>query len=491
MRPRFRDIARLFVADRRGAIAAMTAVLATTLVGFGGLAAETAFWYAQKRALQTQADAAALSGAYELLQGQTAATAQTWATHDAVLNGFNNTAPNTISSTCAGTSCQVTLTLQHSTALASAFLPTVTIKARAEADLQIFHNVACMIGLAGSGVALNMVPGFNGPNCTLSAPNSANVQAVFISGGGTVTADTIWTRGGYKVTAATMNLSRPAMTFSNGSSAYIPADPYASSRPTKPTPLPTNACPSGGTAPCSPCPTAGNPATASLTAWNSTANTGGYYTALSFGSARSGFACNNVTRVDMTPGVYFVSGVDQNNFAFAVRSGVQVSCPTCTCTSTRAGTGVTIVIIPSATLAGGVSMPAGSNVTLCPPNAATSGHGASLPAGLLFYQYHGSATCDAGVTTPGTSIATGGNVTLTGVLYFPCWIPSAANTSAVTLSRPSGGLPDNCLIIIAQTIKSTGLSNGSSDTTCTNAGVPTAFGAGNGAQKVYQVVMTQ
>jgi hypothetical protein len=148
--------------------------------------------------LQTQADAAALSGAYELLQGQTAATAQTWATHDAVLNGFNNTAPNTISSTCAGTSCQVTLTLQHSTALASAFLPTVTIKARAEADLQIFHNVACMIGLAGSGVALNMVPGFNGPNCTLSAPNSANVQAVFISGGGTVTADTIWTRGGYK-----------------------------------------------------------------------------------------------------------------------------------------------------------------------------------------------------------------------------------------------------------------------------------------------------
>jgi len=68
----------------------MTAVLATTLVGFGGLAAETAFWYAQKRALQTQADAAALSGAYELLQGQTATTAQTWATHDAVLNGFSN-----------------------------------------------------------------------------------------------------------------------------------------------------------------------------------------------------------------------------------------------------------------------------------------------------------------------------------------------------------------------------------------------------------------
>ena len=93
MSRRLRDIARLFLADRRGAIAAMTAVLATTLVGFGGLAAETAFWYAQKRALQTQADAAALSGAYELLQGNSA-NAGTWATNDAVFNGFSNTAPN-------------------------------------------------------------------------------------------------------------------------------------------------------------------------------------------------------------------------------------------------------------------------------------------------------------------------------------------------------------------------------------------------------------
>ena len=133
----------------------MTAVLATTLVGFGGLAAETAFWYAQKRALQTQADAAALSGAYELLQGN-AANAASWATNDAVLNGFNNTAPNAISSTCNGTSCQVTLSLQHSTALASAFLPTVTIKAQATAQLQSFDpgDVACIIA-TGLGTVLN------------------------------------------------------------------------------------------------------------------------------------------------------------------------------------------------------------------------------------------------------------------------------------------------------------------------------------------------
>jgi Flp pilus assembly protein TadG len=65
-----RNIARRFLADRRGAIAAMAALLSTVLIGFGGLAAETAFWYAQKRALQTQADAAALSGALRAVAGQ-------------------------------------------------------------------------------------------------------------------------------------------------------------------------------------------------------------------------------------------------------------------------------------------------------------------------------------------------------------------------------------------------------------------------------------
>ena len=219
MRPRLRDIAGLFLADRRGAIAAMTAVLATTLVGFGGLAAETAFWYAQKRALQTQADAAALSGAYELLQGNSA-NAGTWATNDAVLNGFNNTAPNTISSTCAGTSCQVTLTLQHSTALASAFLPTVTIKARAKAEFYDPGNVACIIA-TGTGTVLNFLSQnatSTLPNCTLVLPNAANASSVTIANG-TVTADTIWSHGGYNVTGATApTFTRPPMTYTASSS---------------------------------------------------------------------------------------------------------------------------------------------------------------------------------------------------------------------------------------------------------------------------------
>lgn len=344
----------------------MTAVLATTLVGFGGLAAETAFWYAQKRALQTQADAAALSGAYELLQGNSA-NAGTWATNDAVFNGFNNTAPNSIdASGCSGTSCQVTLTLQHSTALAGAFLPTVTIKARARAELRTYDpgNVACIIAI-GLGPVLDFLPQNSTssmPNCTLVVPNAPRADSVLIENG-SVTADTIWSHGGYNVTGATApNFTRPPMTFTASSSTYMPLDPYAGNLPTLPT-LPTTNCPDNSNPPCSPClPGYVSNKTATLPAWTSLDATKGYYTALSFdnGGGNSGkFDCPGINTVVLSPGIYFVAGVDgpakgngkgnKTGFAIDLPNNTTMNCPTCTCSSTKAGTGVTFIIVPDAT----------------------------------------------------------------------------------------------------------------------------------------------
>ena len=264
MRRHLTEIARHFLADRRGAIAAMAAVMASVLVGFGGLAAETAFWYAQKRALHTQADAAALSGAYELLQGNSAANAQAWATRDAQFNGFDTTSPNSIDvSGCTGTACQVTLTLQHSTSLASAFLPTVSIKAQAKAELKLYDpgNVACLIA-TGTGAVLSFLAQNSTsslPNCTLVVPNAANASSVSIVNG-SVTADTIWSHGGYNVTGATApSFTRPAMVYTATSSTYMPRDPYASSLPTLPASIPSAQSPCSGV----------------LTAWNSASNTGG------------------------------------------------------------------------------------------------------------------------------------------------------------------------------------------------------------------------
>jgi Flp pilus assembly protein TadG len=506
-----KDIARRFLADRRGAIAAMTAVMATTLVGFGGLAAETAFWYAQKRALQTQADAAALSGAYELLQGNSA-NAATWATRDAVLNGFDNTAPNSISSTCSGTSCQVTLTLQHSTALASAFLPTVTIKAQAKAELKSYDpgNVACLI-VIGTGTVLsfaaqNSVSSL--PNCTLVVPNAANVSSVTIANG-SVTADTIWSHGGYHVTGTTTpTFTRPPMTYTATSSTYMPRDPYASSLPTIPT-LPTTQCPDKSSPPCSPCLAAYvSNKTATLPAWTTTDATKGYYTALSFdnGGGNSGkYDCPGVNTVVLSPGIYFIAGVDgptkgkgngnKSGFAIDLPNNTTLSCPTCTCSSTAGGTGVTFIILPDAAgNIGGVNIAGNSNVTLCPPNTNTNGAGAVIPKSLLFYQCDKSNTfalCQTitNIATANTSISTGNaqnGVSLTGVAYFP------ATGTSVTFAQPSGSLDLKCFITIANVLIIKSLTNNSSATNCAAAGISTGFpGTGIVAQKTYQVVMTQ
>jgi len=513
---RLRDIARLFLADRRGAIAAMTAVLATTLVGFGGLAAETAFWYAQKRALQTQADAAALSGAYELLQGN-AANAASWATNDAILNGFNNTSPNAISSTCNGTSCQVTLTLQHSTSLASAFLPTVTIKAQAQAQLQSFDpgNVACIIA-TGLGTVLNFQAQNSTstlPNCTLVVPNSANASSVTIANG-SVTADTIWTHGGYDVTGATApTFTRPPMTYAASSSTYMPVDPYAGNLPTIPT-LPTTKCPDNSNPPCSPClPAYVSNKTATLPAWTPTTPDKGYYTALSFdnGNGNNGkYDCPGINTVVLNQGIYFIAGVDgptkgqgkgqgnKSGFSIDIPNNTTLSCPspTCTCSSTAGGTGVTFIILPdSSGNIGGVSIAGNANVTLCPPNTKTNAGGAVIPKGLLFYQCDKSNTfalCQAitnVATTTSISTGNGPGVTLTGIAYFP--------GSTVVFSQPSGALNLKCFITIANIVNIRSLTNNASATNCANAGILTGF-PGTGtvtdpvvAQKTYRVVMTQ
>jgi Flp pilus assembly protein TadG len=454
---RFRDIARLFLADRRGAIAAMTAVLATTLVGFGGLAAETAFWYAQKRALQTQADAAALSGAYELLQGN-AANAASWATNDATLNGFNNTAPNAISSTCNGTSCQVTLTLQHSTSLASAFLPTVTIKAQATADIEPFSSVACIVAVGAGGV-ITVSSNVTAPNCAFVAPTSPNPQAISISGTPTVGLDTIWTHGGYNAGTATVNLGTPALTFAaNGSGSYMPVDAYASSPPSFPVPTNPQSVPAG-------CPTG--------------ILSPGVYNPMLFKPGNG-----NCKDIDFTPGVYYIVGGNASTAALDVQHGAKVHCNTCGCTTSDKGSGVVVIIYPSSNSSGGVSI--AGQADLCPPKDDTTAAGTSIPAGLLFYQWNSfsaNAACNASVTYNQSFVRSTGSANLNGIAYLPC--------GQFNFQNPSGaGSSLTCFILIAKSATVISLTNLSSVTNCTNKGVPVVSPGGKGAQKINKVVMT-
>jgi hypothetical protein len=489
---RLTNIARRFLADRRGAIAAMTALLSTTLIGFAGIGAETAFWYAQKRQLQTQADAAALAGAFELLQDHSSAdansNAQSWTITDAVANGFVNSAPNSIdASGCTKTKqadgsmqCRVVLSVQRSTLLASLYLPNITIRAQAEADLKPFDHIACMIalGTASGVISFTASSTFSDSNCTLSAPNSTSVTSIQLSNN-SVTADTIWTKGGYSANA-TLTLNRLPITYSPNA----PPDPWASTPPSV-----SPAAGSGSPLPC----------VRGVSVLNLPPGT---YPALTFGPGNgNGSACNAVSDVRFAPGIYYLKGVDNDggNSALAVKKqngngqSLTISCPTCGCTTNGTGSGVTIVAVPdNSGKVGGFTIDAGATVNLCASGGDATG---GAIKGLLFYQCNASnASCaganplgDLSIPTSGPANASAcstvpaGIVCLAGVMYVPSRNASfpnpngQANTDTLNLS---------CVVIVAQTISLDGHANfNSSGTSCVNAGV--------GVQKSYQVVLTQ
>src|SRR4051794_6231548 len=83
------------VRDRRGALLATTAAALPVIAGFAGLGIETGMWYSDKRDLQTAADAAALSGAFERVRDNPNGL-QSAARHEAQRNGFALVSANTI-----------------------------------------------------------------------------------------------------------------------------------------------------------------------------------------------------------------------------------------------------------------------------------------------------------------------------------------------------------------------------------------------------------
>src|SRR5216110_1763323 len=69
----FRHLYRRWLHDKRGATAALFAVLLVPLVGFAGLGVDLGIFYTLKRQMQSAVDNGALSGAMELSAGKGAA----------------------------------------------------------------------------------------------------------------------------------------------------------------------------------------------------------------------------------------------------------------------------------------------------------------------------------------------------------------------------------------------------------------------------------
>src|SRR5690348_8533255 len=74
--------------DQSGVTAVLLALSLAALIGLAGLGAETGLWYTIKRANQSAADVAALSGAFEILASKPYKDICGFAKRDATRDGF-------------------------------------------------------------------------------------------------------------------------------------------------------------------------------------------------------------------------------------------------------------------------------------------------------------------------------------------------------------------------------------------------------------------
>ena len=232
---------KAFARDGRGVIMVMFALLLPVFVGFIGLAVEVGYWYQNHRDLQAAADAAALAGSYEIAEDR-ASNVGTIAQREAENNGwsstggtitiradqFNSTFPASGSYTTDSDAVEIQLTRSVNLLVAGYFLDSArTINARAVGLAVAGANTACVLAL-GSGLSTGQsaITSSGGASVTMSgcvvSTNSTNSAAIKLSGGGTITADCVYSSGGVSGTPTTTNCS--------GAKENQPAvsDPYAS-----------------------------------------------------------------------------------------------------------------------------------------------------------------------------------------------------------------------------------------------------------------------
>jgi hypothetical protein len=416
IRIRFLAVAR----NPSGSALPIFAVALPAIVGILGLSVDTGLWYDTKRVVQTSADAAAISGAFRLAAGDHNSINQA-ALADAVRNGFVSGSPSTStvhnppsSGPYAGNpgAVEVILTEQRSLLFSALYLKnSVTIAARAVAMVQTTGD-ACVLALDPSAAGAVTVQGsttVNMTHCALAA-NSTNATAVNIAGNGNLTADTLWTAGGYaQGNSATLALAHPAETHT-----WPLADPFAN-----------ETIPSLGSC------TVNNASYSNVTR---TISPGVYCNGLSFGS-------NSV--ITLNPGTYYI---DRGNFSVAAQATV-------TCNCNAPGSGVTIVLTSSsnANQIGRVTINGGANVTLNAPSTAAVAYD-----GLLFFQDPRASAAQPNKFNGGATM------NLTGGLYFPSeQVEWAGNNSS--------GTP-TCTKIVAKTVVFTGNSY-MDDSGCAAAGV--------------------
>lgn len=231
--PNIQVTARRLQRDERGAIAVMMAIMLTVLIGMLSLGVEFGSWYVARRALQTAADAAALSAALERSRGNLTG-ASAIALKEAQRNGFQQESSGSFvlnspptSGPLAGRTDAVEAILQdrQDRLFSTLFLSSdAVVSARAVATLGN-GGKACVLALdpaqagaiQGSGSATVNLPG-----CLL-ASDSKSSASIDLTGVVIVKAQSMWSAGGLSQGSnVTVNLDIPPTL-----NAAPLADPYA------------------------------------------------------------------------------------------------------------------------------------------------------------------------------------------------------------------------------------------------------------------------
>jgi hypothetical protein len=224
---------RRFLHSKEGNIAIITAFMMPVLVGFCGLAAETAYWYYRDRDIQGAADVAAYSATIVLRRGGSEDQVEVAATASAAANGWqqaNGTiavnTPPTSGSHQDELSVEVILSENQERYFTQYFFGSTPAIVGARA-VGSYHSdgQACFLALNKTKSAAMSFGGATSPvfqDCN-AVSNSISATGFQIGGSSNVTIPCVQSAGGFAITA-TLNLTDCAMPTAN---AEPTPDPYA------------------------------------------------------------------------------------------------------------------------------------------------------------------------------------------------------------------------------------------------------------------------
>jgi Flp pilus assembly protein TadG len=409
----FAKVLRTLALDQKGVTAVVTALGATAIIGFAGLAIDVASWQVTLRKMQGAADQAALAALTVANAGGDKTTeAKAVTASDGFVDGQGkvtvgvNQPPSQGSHTTDSAALEVVISQPQSLMFTGLFLSTPpTVEARAV--VLSATGSMCVMALDTSGktaigsVDLSGKTTVNMPNCDLYNDSPVATSTV-LAGSSSLSARNIFLSGGYSdAGGATMTASGSLRTYTTAM-----ADPYA-----------------GLTIPS-------YPGCTSKEVKNNTIKTPSANLYVYCG----GISLNSGATLNLAAGTYILD-----------QGGLQVNGG-----ATLKGTGVTIILTSSSgSNYGAVTINGGATVTLTAP---TSGAAAGIPGVAVWVDKNAPMATD--------KFNGGSTENITGAIY----APSGQMEYAGGASTSTG-----CTQLVALTVTFTG--NANFGNSCTNSGV--------------------